>query len=326
MLALSFMIPQRRSFPIPWMGAILAYAILTTVLLFFREPQRNVLNNLFVGLVLIKVLSERVSLNFKTVGNLLAVFCLINCLWIVLQIYNLDPVYSSAMPQNMPQVDRVGMMGLKANLGVLAALSFPLIFQAGWWKTIVCIPLLWFGRSSTCVLAFSVTALFVLWFTNRPIFWAALLVLIAAGIWYVGFVDMPSGQFSKRLKVWFAGIRILSGSNPSFGNGLGSWPTFKFTTIQENGSPETWVWAHNTFLQWLFEMGVIGTIILYGYFRAMASKLRIGILEHRVALSFMIPVVIVSFFHFPLHIARFAGLICYMFASTEALVYEGAKA
>lgn len=321
-LAVCLFVPRTRPFTNFYLALILAYVILNTVLFHFTPNSRLKLLNFFLGVALIKELAERVDLDFKAIGNLLALFCALNVIWLALQIHNIDPIFKSSMPQNMPEPDQVGFMGLKANLGCLAAMAFPFIFAANPFNAIICIPLLWFGKSSTAVVALIASLLFLLWHKNKKIFWAVFIAAVAAGVFYILKIDMPSGQFPKRFNIWFAGINYIAGSKPWFGMGLGSWAVTGFTTLQENGQPQTWTWAHNEFIQWIFEAGIIGLVLLYCYFKNIWSRIDLTFHRHRMAISILIPLVVVSLFHFPFHLGRFAGLACYMLACVEALLQE----
>jgi O-antigen ligase len=145
---------------------------------------------------------------------------------------------------------------------------------------------------------------------------------VAAGAYYVLRIDMPSGEFEKRFPVWFAGIRYLSGTHPVFGVGLGGWAQTRFTTMQDNGEPQTWTWAHNTFIQYLFELGILGAVTLYAYFKDLFCQIDVHNKNHIKALSILIPLLITSAIHFPWHLGRFAGLCCFMVASVHALLIE----
>lgn len=322
MLGIGYFVPRRREVENVFIGVILIYALLQTLFFHFQPTNVKILANLFLGLFLIRELAERIDIDFKKVGNLLAVFCAFNVLWIILQMNNIDPVFSSVNPDKTTVVDIVGWMGLKSNLGTLAALSFPFIFTANPFNAIIVIPLLWFGHSSAAIASVLTTLLFMLWFKSKRAFLVALILAGAAGILYVLKVDAPTGEFEKRFPVWFAGIRYLSGSNPILGVGLGAWAETHFTTIQNNGEPQTWVWAHCEWVQWIFEMGLVGAVALYAYFKNLFGKISIRNERHVLALSILIPLLITSAIHFPWHIARFAGLSCFMLACAEALLVE----
>ena len=322
MLAICYFVPRKRQINNVWLGLILGYAVFQTIFCNFAPENRVILLNFFLGFFLIRELSERIDLNFKSIGNLLALFCAFNVAWIGLQINNLDPVFNSLFPGNMPQVDAVGFMGLKSNLGSLAALSFPFIFYANPFNTIICIPLLWYGHSTAAIASVLLTLFFILWFKDKRIFLASVVIFGVLGTLYVWNIDMPTGEFNKRFPVWFAGVKILTGAKPIFGYGLGSWALTRFTTIQQNGQPQIWSWAHNEFIQYLFELGIFGSVLLYAYFKNLFQRLSMAISNHVVAVSILIPLVMTSLIHFNWHIARFAGLSCFMIACIEALLVE----
>jgi hypothetical protein len=320
LLGICYFIPRRRELSSFFLGAILLYALINTVLFHFKPEHRMILLNMFLGFVFIKEVAERVDLNLKSIGNMLALFCALNVVWIAFQLHNIDPVFSSSNPQNMPQVDVVGWMGLKSNLGTLAALSFPFIFFSSPLSSIIVLPLLWYGRSSSAIASVMLTLFFILWFKNRKIFFVSLVLAGIGGIFYVLGVDMPTGEFQKRFPVWFAGVSLVARTSPWFGTGLGNWALTSFTTIQGNGEPQKWVWAHNTFVQWFYELGLFGLLLLLAYLKGITEKISFQIKEHVQAMALLIPLVLTSAIHFPWHIARFAGLSCFMIACIEALL------
>lgn len=322
LLGIGYFVPRKREAGNLFLGLILLYAILNTVLFHFEPHNRMILLNLFLGFLVIREVSERIDFNIRNIGKMLFLFCLFNVLWLALQINNIDPVFSSVSPEHKPEVDAVGWMGLKSNLGSLAALSFPFIFHTNPFASLIVLPLLWFGKSSAAIASVFFTLLFMLWHKNKRLFFASLVLAGVAGAFYVLKVDMPSGEFEKRFPVWFAGIKIWSSSNPVFGLGLGQWGKTGFTTIQNNGEPQTWIWAHNEFIQYGFEMGFAGVLFLVAYFKNLFSKLKMKYENHVRAVSFLIPLVLTSAIHFPFHIARFAGLGCLMIALIEAYLSD----
>ena len=322
MLGICYFVPRKRQVNNLFLGMVFLYALIQTILFHFQPANRMILLNMFLGFLLIREVTERVDLNLKSIGEMLALFCAFNTIWLALQIHNIDPVFSSVSPENMLAVDTVGWMGLKSNLGTLAALSFPFIFYSSPFSAIIVLPLLWFGRSSSAIASVMLTLFFILWFRNKKIFLISLVLAGILGVLYVWKVDMPTGEFQKRFPVWFAGIGVMSGQSRWFGTGLGGWALTKFTTMQDNGQPQTWQWAHNTFIQYFFELGLFGIVTLFLYFKNIFLRISLKIKNHVKALSLLIPLLITSFIHFPWHVARFAGLSCFMVACIEALLIE----
>lgn len=320
LFGIGFFVPKKRNINNVFLGCVFLYALVNTILFKFEPPNRMILLNMFLGFVLIRELAERIDLDFKKIGELLALFCAFNVVWIALQLNQFDPVFSSNSPQNMPQIDIVGWMGLKSNLGTLAALSFPFIFSASPLLSIIVLPLLWFGQSSAAIASVMMTLFFMLWFKNKKVFFASIVLAGIAGVLYILKVDMPTGEFEKRFPVWFAGVRMLSGTSPWFGTGLGNWAKTGFTTLQENGEPQTWIWAHCELVQYFYELGVFGMVFLIAYFKNMFKKINLRLKEHVQAVSLLIPLILTSLIHFPFHIGRFAGLCCLIIAFIEALL------
>jgi O-antigen ligase len=124
---------------------------------------------------------------------------------------------------------------------------------------------------------------------------------------------MPSGSFfTTRFPVWGAGISYLKGQ-PWFGLGLGSWLRTAFVTVGANGAQEQWTWAHNDFLQWGYEVGIAGVIMLWLWIKNLFVNQR-----NRLLIGAFSTLCIIAFFHFPFHIARLAGLGCFIIACLEA--------
>jgi len=98
MLGLCYFVPRKRQILNPYLGAILLYALVNTVIFHFGDLNRMILLNIFLGFVLIKELAERIDLDFKAIGEFMALFCAFNVLWMILQIYDIDPVFSSVAP------------------------------------------------------------------------------------------------------------------------------------------------------------------------------------------------------------------------------------
>lgn len=314
--ALSFFVPAKRRISNVFLGLFLMYSMINTFALSFNPPSRLVLMNIFLGLLTLKILAERIDFNFRKIGILLLCFLVVNMGEMALQFFQKDPIFSSVNPEAMPQVDVVGFMSIRFALGILAAFSIPFLFSIHWSVCSLALPLIYFSKASTPALACVVAFLYLMYFENKKLFWTFLALGLAAIVYYVGFYDAPSGQFSKRIHVWFAGIKMLT-QKPYFGWGLGAWNGLNIVTIQENGQPEKWAWAHNDFLQLAFEQGIIACVILYAYLKDFFKKIVFSP-EGRVIFSLLIVLMIVSTFHFPFHIGRFAGFSIYILALMEA--------
>lgn len=316
LFALSLFVPAKRKVSNLGLALIFAYAILHTVLFSYTETSRYALLNVFFGVVLLKITAERISFNMKLFGGLLLGFCAWNLALIALQQANIDPIYSSVHPENMTQVDVVGFLGSRFCLGILGALALPFVYSYKKWCALCLLPLLYYSKSSSCVIAFFVSFMVVVWFWHKSIFWPLLIASLIAACFYVFRIDMPSGEFGKRLSVWTAGINILK-NKMWFGYGLGVWKELHFVGIQGNGQPEEWAWAHNEYMQLWFEQGVIGMGLLFFYFKNLFKYFYLDN-DGVIILSAFVGLLIVSFFHFPFHLGKFAGLCVFVLALIEA--------
>jgi hypothetical protein len=311
--AVSLMVPKKRSVNNFYFGLMLLYLALHTIFYSFSIPSRMTLLNIFFGFVFIKTAAETMELNLKKSGVFFLIFAIANLTLMIFQYYGKDPIYSSLMPENMPEVDITGFMALRSHAAAMAALITPFIFAVSPWACLVLVPILIIGKSSTCLLAFIITFYFLMFFKSKKFFAWTLPIVLFAGAYYVLFQDAPSGEFNKRLYTWWSGVHVWKDSL-WFGKGLGMWNVSDFIFIQENGKPQKWAWAHNEFIQLGFEAGFFSLMILYFLAKSMLKKISLTDELSRYCLAGVGALSIVSFFHFPFHIGRLAGLSMYILA------------
>lgn len=314
---LSLFVPRRRTTSNVFLAIILFYALFHTLLLHFEDRSRLQMMNMFLGVVIIKVIAERIKLDVSSIGRLYIGFAVLNIGMMIFQYFDLDPIFTNVNFDKMQHVEMVGFLGSRFALGCIGALITPFIFTVSPWACLIVVPLLIVGKSSTAVAAALFCFMFLMWFKNRFVFWSLVLFFIGGAIYYVVFIDAPSGQFAKRFKVWWLGLHMLRG-NPLLGHGLGSWLTSGIRSVQENGEPEHWSWAHNEYLQYMFETGVIGIITLYAYFKNFIKKIDLNILTQRTMVASFLCMAAISVFHFPFHIGRLASICLLTFALMEA--------
>lgn len=296
-----------------FLGLVLIYALCHTVLWHFDIPSRKVLINFFMGFVMVKIVSEYSNLDYKSYGKVFFWFAIFNLAWMVLQKTGNDPIFSPIPQEGVSWTDTVGFFNARYAAGCYAVLTLPFVYALSPYACLVLLPLAVVGKSSTVILAFSASFLLLSWFRNRKLFWFSSFFLVLGAFFYVFYFDMPSGQFNKRFEVWKTGVRYLK-DHIWLGFGLGGWAEAKFVGIQGNGKPEEWLWAHNEFLQYLFELGLIGGLFLFGYFRELHKKMNRSL----VPLAAFMNLMIVSFAHFPFHVGRLAGFSAFIIGLMEA--------
>ena len=85
-----------------------------------------------------------------------------------------------------------------------------------------------------------------------------------------------------------------------------------------------WAEAHNEFLQAFFEFGIFGILMISGYFFDLFKRFfALGLEKNKQALamaSSVIAVIVISFAHFPFHLARIAGPYLVILALFETIL------
>lgn len=309
------------------------YMIFITVFIGFDLEARRVLLNVFLMVLFYKTVVEHITV--KKIKTYLiwffwiAVANLILCFY---QQFNIDPIFghiqkdvlSLSMSARWEWV--VGFMKLRANLGVLAAILGPALFLVHPVLVVILIPLLVYGNSSAAVGAFVVTILFLLWYRLKKwIFALMCLGMLAGGSFYIVKYDMPGGQFAARLPIWHQTYSKTLKISPYLGFGAGSYmkwaPQQKQETVPDK---KIWIWAHNEYIQLFYEAGVAGLVIILIFlgYRCKDFSKHSKDRELQVLFSGILAVMMVSFFHFPFHVGKFAALCTFVFALFHAKIME----
>lgn len=325
LFGLSLFVPQKREISNAYLGMLLLFCTFSTLILKFEAHSQLQLFNMFLGIMAMKIIAERIDLDVRWIGKLFIGLALVNICLIALQVANIDPIFQNINYDKMSRVDVVGFMGARFALGCIGALMTPFVFAVSPWACIVLLPLLYYGQSSTAVAAFALCFMFLMWFKNKWAFWGLVGAFTAGAVCYVVFLDYPTGQFMKRLKIWWYGINLMK-AHPWFGHGLGGWAKMNINSIQQNGVPEQWVWAHNEYLQFLFEMGAVGTVFLYSFLKNFIKNIDLAISSQRVMVAASIVLGMLCVFHFPFHIGRLASIsiviVALMLAHTSKVENE----
>lgn len=316
-LGLSFFVPAKRQISNVYLGLILLMALAHTLFYSFKPISQSALANICLGLLTVKIVAERINLDLKSIGYLYAGLAVLNIVMLIFQYFDMDPFFMNIDQATRKVIIPCGMMGAQYALGCIGALMTPFLFAANPWLCLLVVPLLVFGKASTAVLAFAFSFCFLMWFRNRVVFWSLVSFFVIGALAYVVFLDYPTGQFMKRLNIWWFGLFQMR-LKPYFGYGLGGWFNTGITSMQQNGQPEQWTWAHNEFLQYFYEFGLFGMFFLYAYFKNFIKKIQLWNKDQQVMVAAFISLSLVSFFHFPFHIGRLAGISILILALMEA--------
>lgn len=312
-----------RELKIKSLPILIMYIVLASLINGFGVIQRSSILNIFMWFLLYKCVFEH--LNFSKIKSYALWFgavLMLNAAFCALQYNGQDFIFQSssqAIPGLMDTV--VGFLRVKVHLGVLAAILFPIVLIYAPIFSILVLPLLYFGVSSAAVIA-TVASSLSLSFMLLKRKWAVLisLTVLAAGICFVIFYDMPGGQFGERLKVWKGATSYVMHGNPIMGEGIGSFKALNFATVQKSGELINWSWVHNEFVQGFFEIGIIGMAIVFCFLGERQKEFEMCGKDKIMQVFYCscISILIISIFHFPFHLSRFSHLIAFFFAGLHA--------
>lgn len=220
-----------------YVGLFLLWACVQSV--FFKQYPVNpdVLHNLFFGAVIYQfIMMFTKSRDYKKYFWVLYGVLILSVLWCFRQMFQADPIFSMAEPQNQIIFSEYsGFFGLPAFLGNYAAAVFPLSFFLGYWLVPFGLIAIVFSKSTFSAVAVLAGTLFFFWFRKRLVFWIVLGVLGTATLGYAVFYDYPTGQFNRRLNVWKITEQI--GFRKQFtGYGLGNFQKYHIIEASPTGN------------------------------------------------------------------------------------------
>jgi len=344
LFGLSFFSKPKRHLKSVVLGLLLVYCISISTFMSFDLVTRRTLMNFSIGIFFYKMVVERAEADISKYAFWLYWLLVANLVLSFLQTAQLDPIFGHVRPELMPYDDEVGFMRLKATLGGLASVISPILFVLSPWLSLVSLPLLWYGESSTAILGFAAGTLFVLYYQSKRwiYFFLVLILFLTGGAAYVLKYDMPGGQFQERFKVWWTSSSRVLKQNPYFGLGGGKFAHSKFITpqgvemdvidyataerrkipVKLPYPPLSWIWAHNEFLQFFFEFGIVGFVLIVLFLKNRVTDFRRFRKDNQLQCLFgcLIAIVVFSFFHFPFHLGKTVGLCLFLMALFHARV------
>lgn len=326
----SIFMKRERTASIKDMGVFLLYVLIVSSVISFDMRARSQIMNIFIGMVFYKTVIEYFDFSFlRNIGKTFFGILLVNLVFCVAQHFNVDPLNKdiSGIIVGFPQ--KVGLMRLSEHLGTLCAILGPLTTLVSPWLGLITLPLLYYADNSTALVCL-VTAFSFLIYRRYGLRWFVwfLVLTLSVGAWYVICHDMPGGSFGYRLTVWQMGIQKVLRSSLYLGLGIGSWFTWGPQTKQmTTDEPLIWLWAHNEYLQVLFELGLAGFILLIIYLknRVLDFKKAVSSLELDCLFATFVSLALVSILHFPFHLGRFSVLAVFVLACYHAKIAEVSK-
>ena len=162
----------------------------------------------------------------------------------------------------------------------------------------------------------------------RRIPWRWLLPALGAG----GLLVFLAGPFvvdrllkmdflASRLSPW-ADMATLIRFFPIFGSGLGTF-SVAYWPYQRNVSYEFWLHAHNEYLQWVIETGIVGTIILFIAVKAVQSRIVFDPVVGDLGAAALVVFGVQSLLDFPVRLPANAAILTTVLALTTARAAPG---
>lgn len=321
LLMLSQLFTPLRRLDCKWLSLFVVYLVISSLIIGFSATQRHSLLNVFIWFLLYKTIYENFRFDqIKKYAFWLGVILFINFFMCALQYNGIDILFTSVSEHKPGLLDTViGFMKIKAFLGLIATLLLPIVVCYAPIFSLCIIPLLFFGVSSAAIVAVIInSAIMSATMLPKRISLAVAAFMLVCGVLFIGLYDAPKGQFGERLKTWQGTTSLALKGNPIIGKGIGSFKEVNFATMQSNGEPIVWRWVHNEFIQAFYEIGIIGLVFILGF---LAKLQRYFSTKDRLLLVLycsFVSVVVISFFHFPFHLARFSHLLAFFIAIYHA--------
>lgn len=287
--------------------------------------------------------------DIKTVFKILLGLCVLNVIWMLMQYFDFELIWKRSADGAWAR-DLVGLMGIKAALGMLFALCIPLACYFHTFLGILLFIPMYFSQSSNALVAGMIGLLFHLYHRSKKLFAITLLLCIFAGGYYVS-QDSKANMFTNRFNLWKVSLRDAF-DHPIAGWGLDSFrninPVKNFMYFENaqtnqvsramyedgkfNLSPEfikpgqiadPWDNPHNLFVSLMFEFGLFGIVILTLLVIDIFKRFNAYVPEQLALLGFMIVLLVLSIGQFPFFLTRIGYLAPVMYALYMKITSKG---
>lgn len=237
---------------------------------------------------------------------------LLQAFWLMLQSNNLDPIFTSLLPNRVGMNELVGFSGSAGQLGTFFAITLPIALYTFPVVALLSIVGIAISKSSFAFVAGITASLFYFFTISRKLFVIGLIATIAAGVFFFKVEKLGKADFVTRFSVWKHAIQSTIGgkiiinqngqkteisTKPAFGFG---WANFLriFPYVPEtptfNYPDEKFTHAHNDFIEYFFELGYTGLAVMiavilnlfYMFIKVIRSKE--GILVSACLIAFML--------------------------------------
>jgi len=285
--------------PQPDLVAIVKPAPDKPTILFYPGDSQVAFNNVLGFILWYAILKE--ILKKEYIHYIYAVFVVIaagNVIWLVLQYYNIDPLFH---PLREMAEFRTGFMGQKNQVSALLAFTLPAFLRPKWWYlSPVLIPGFVLSVTVGGPLCAFVGLTFWCFTWNKYYGYGMLGIAFIGMAGFIRYIDQPNFH---RVHAWIAGLMWYK-EKWLTGYGLGHW---KQTFLEHREYFKGW-WreAHCEYIQGLYELGLPFPILLFGFLKDLLQRF------NREAIMPMTALIIIAVhcsFNFALHIGPLALIV-----------------
>jgi len=313
-----------------WIGGFFLLSCVSAIFPFKTVESMESFNYIICGIVWFSVLVLCCK-NVSWLMDAICIVCLINILWIILQMIGIDPLFIVTKPwaDRSGNVLRTGFLSNPNETSALIAFSVICFLRKGWKYFL---PILAFGLVVTItsgnIIAVLAGFLFYL-FIKYPVIiskvWSRSemvmsFILCSSVVFFVYFlfVDVPSFH---RLEAWSRGWGLYK-NHWIMGYGIGHWKVIFGKYFEMGVFKYWWNHAHNDILQATVEMGILFPIILMGYFINIARRFT---KESLLEVTGVVIITACSSVSYTFHIPQTAIIIITLMAITEITLRNNPK-
>lgn len=218
-----------------YIGAFLGWLVFQMVVLQDMTINTESVQNVFFGAMIYHFIVKYTNpALLKRYFWALSGLMLLNLFWMGLQSNNIDPIFHTE-GNHIFSNDFSGFFALPAFVGNFAAVLLPITFTLSYALFPACLIGLFYSRSTFSMIGALLAVLFFFWFRKRIVFWIILGIGSVASLIYVLKVDLPGGQFNRRLKVWEL-VSKVAFQKQFTGHGLGSFKSFNVIEFSPSGA------------------------------------------------------------------------------------------
>jgi hypothetical protein len=264
-----------------YLSLVILTCVFSTFFTAAYSPRAMLILTQFEALALVSYMVSK--FNFKQRKNINIAFLgifILQLIMVTAQLFNKDPFFSSIYDSLKDFM--VGFMGSPDQLGSVTAIINPIVMSFGFLLIIPALFMIGVTKSSFALLACIVSVLFLVYFNYKKYFKKMVVLCVLLGVFFLIRVDpLKSAAVNTRTSVWKHAISaVVKGkieinknndkfnvvTNPLFGYGFGNFLLiFPYVPQQPhfNYIDEKFTHAHNDFVEFIFETGLLGAIVIF---------------------------------------------------------------